>query len=101
MPNWHKTYLKFKHLQGMELSTENSDEGFDQEMGVLMLNFIADFWDLIEQYKLLTTNKTISKRDLETKSRPSCSVIIKHLPEREDVFFAHNTWHEYRAMAYR
>ena len=34
-------------------------------------------------------------------SRPSCSVIIKHMPELEDIYLAHNTWHLYSAMSYR
>ena len=36
-----------------------------------------------------------------TSLRPSCSVIVKHLPQSEDIFLAHNTWHSYSAMSYR
>ena len=28
-------------------------------------------------------------------------MLIKHIPERGDILFGHNTWHEYRAMAFR
>ncbi len=70
----------------------------DDEMGVLLLNFIADYWDIIEQYRLINDTAKTEKR---SASRPTCSVLIKHMKERGDIFFAHNTWHEYRAMAFR
>ena len=83
----------------------------DYEMGVLLLNLIADFWDLKEKYDILYPNgreSEIEKRSAvdETSNivhphRPSCSVLIKYLKDSNDILFAHNTWHEYRAMAYR
>jgi len=45
----------------------------------------------------ITEKKSLNKRS----SRPSCSVIIKHLPEAGDLYVGHNTWHEYAAMGYR
>ena len=78
-----------------------SDDGMDGEQGVLLLNFIADFWDMIEQYKLINKNTTENRSRRSVKSRPSCSVLIKHLTEKGDILFGHNTWHEYRAMGYR
>jgi hypothetical protein len=38
---------------------------------------------------------------VEKRSTPSCSVLIKYLPETNDVVFGHNSWFEYRAMGYR
>ena len=88
-----------------------SDEGMDHEMGVLLLNIAADFWDLKAQYDVLYPkgrNSGIKKRSTKADktyrlhpSRPSCSVLIKYLEKENDIIFAHNTWHEYRAMAYR
>ncbi len=74
-----------------------SDEGMDNDQGVHLLNFIADFWDMSEQYKLLKKKNNLGG----SASKPSCSVIFKHLPETGDVLMAHNTWHEYRAMSFR
>ena len=72
--------------------------GITDELGIMKLNFMADFWDLIEQFNLLneTTHAEYSK-----PSRPSCTVLIKFLESNRDILFGHNTWHEYRAMAYR
>jgi len=43
-----------------------------------------------------------AKNETSTKaSRPTCSVLIKHLPEQDEMYVAHNTWHEYIAMSYR
>lgn len=61
--------------------------------GVMLLNFIADYWDLVDTHK--------ASKASSSKTRPSCSVIIKHLKDKGDILFAHNAWHEYRAMAYR
>ena len=69
----------------------------DSELGILMLNYLADFWDMKERYTLLF-NSTAS---VLPHSTPSCSVLIKHLPESNDVVFGHNSWFEYRAMGYR
>ena len=68
------------------------------ERGLLMINFLPDFWDMIEAYHLFAPKR---ERRSAARPRPSCSVIIKHLPEKEDVYLAHNAWHEYRAMTYR
>jgi len=58
-------------LLGYKMRSEKdglADEKMDAEMGVKLLNFIADFWDMIEQYKL--QNKESSNRNKrETPSR--------------------------------
>lgn len=124
-PFWHQVGLMYTQIEGIAQGTnENeanpkrwtdliwgnvgyktrslqfglSDEGMDDEIGVHLLTLIAEFWDLKEQYVLLNLNKATR---LVNPSRPSCSVLIKHVADREDIIFAHNTWHEYRAMAYR
>ena len=33
--------------------------------------------------------------------RPSCSVIIKYLKDKNDIIFGHNTWLDYASMSYR
>ena len=73
-------------------------------MAVLALNFIADFYDILEQYHLPKAEEeedASDHKDSEVKAKPSCSVLIKHLPESGDILLGHNTWHEYRAMEYR
>ena len=119
-PYWHQVSLFYRQLEGMatgcrlktlSLKQPIDDEAMDYEMGVLLLNLIADFWDLKTQYDLLFPNgrsSGIHKRSipnnspkLNTQHRPSCSVLIKYVEENNDIVFAHNAWHEYRAMAYR
>ena len=83
----------------------------DYEMGVLLLNLAADFWDMKAQYDVLYPNgrdSGIEKRSTKLNQsnrlrpkRPSCSVLIKYLETEDDIILAHNTWHEYRAMSYR
>ncbi len=74
-------------------------------MGIRMLNFVAEFWDMKEQYALLHPSR--ERRSSSEPSfarppgRPSCSVIFKHLPDKGEVLMGHNTWHEYRAMSFR
>ncbi len=75
------------------------DFDFDEELGVIMSNFIADFWDLKDKFELIRKDKSRTRG--KRSPHPTCSVIIKHLPDREDILIGHNTWHEYRAMAYR
>ena len=73
------------------------DEQMDYETGVLMVNYVPDFWDLKDEYILLhNTSEKVAKR-----STPSCSVIIKYLPDKNEVVFGHNSWFEYRSMGYR
>lgn len=78
-----------------------TDEEMDNDQGILMINLIADFWDLMEQYKLLQANETTTEAENVTPHKPSCSVVIKYMKELGDIYFAHNTWHEYRAMSFR
>ena len=83
----------------------------DYELGILILNLAADFWDLKAQYDVLYPNgrnSGIEKRSIKEYEpirvhprRPSCSVLIKYLEKENDIIFAHNTWFEYRAMGYR
>ena len=78
------------------------DVGMNHENGIMLLNFIADFWDLKEHYGLLP-NLTQEKEEIKANnpSRPSCTVIIKFLEDQKDIFVAHNTWHIYQAMSYK
>ena len=71
------------------------------EHEIHLINFLPDFWDMIEAYHLFAPKEGGRERRSATAPRPSCSVIIKHLPEKGDIYFAHNAWHEYRAMTYR
>ena len=78
---------------------DNLDYGdFDVQHGIRLINYLPDLFDYIEKYKLEVGG--IAERTVR-KSRPSCSVLIKHLPEEGEVYVGHNTWHEYRAMGYR
>lgn len=90
--------LRCTGVKMKKMALDAVDFDFDDELGVLLLTFIADFWDMKDQFELLQNS---SAQSPEKKDRPSCSVIIKHLPDKEDIFIGHNTWHEYRAMAYR
>ena len=122
-PYWHQVSLFYRQLEGIAtgcrlktLSLKRrkqpiDDEAMDYEMGVLLLNLLAEFWDLKTQYELLYPEeiassiykRSISKSDITNNAphRPSCSVLIKYVKENNDIVFAHNAWHEYRAMAYR
>ena len=103
-PYWHQVNLYYLQMAGMtqgyqlkaQLEPRPEDAGMNHEIGIMKLNFIADFWDLIEQFNLLNGTGSTSK-----PSKPSCTVLIKFLEEKRDIFFGHNTWHEYRAMSYR
>ena len=107
-PYWHQVNLFYLQMAGMtqgyklraQLEPRSGDEEMNDETGIMLLNFIADFWDLIEQFNLLngTSNAQVPG---DKPSRPSCTVLIKFLEEKKDILFGHNTWHEYRAMSYR
>ena len=95
----------YKQLDGMKVGflakfKENNEDitsqDFDLEHGFLLLNFLADIWDYMEKFKL---EQAVDKK-VETTSRPSCSVLIKHLSENKELFVGHNTWHEYAALGY-
>ena len=82
----------------LSIEPRDEDAGMNDDLGIIKLNFIADFWDLIEQFNLLNgTSNTGPKAG----SRPSCTVLIKFLEAQREILFGHNTWHEYRAMSYR
>jgi len=99
-PYWHMVQLFYKQMDGISKglmdATDSKILGTDSKHGVRLINFIADVWDYVEKYKLEVgqTNKT-------TPSRASCSVLIKHVPERGELYVGHNAWHEYSAMGYR
>ena len=71
------------------------------EHEIHMINFLPDFWDMIEAFHLAESSGEGGRERRSAPPRPTCSAIIKHLPEEEDIYFAHNAWHEYRAMTYR
>ena len=104
-PYWHQVNLYYLQMAGMtqgyqlkaQLEPRPEDDGMNHELGIMKLNFIADFWDLIEQFKLLNG----ASESMGKPSKPSCTVLIKFLEEKRDILFGHNTWHEYRAMSYR
>ena len=96
----------YQQLDGMKEGfiakfEENKEElkkqDFDFENGFLLLNFLADVWDFMEKFKLEQTNG----KEVVDRSRPSCSVLIKHLPESYEMFVGHNTWHEYAALGFK
>ena len=104
-PRWHMVDMFYKQLDGMkvgflarlqESNEEIKSKDFDLEHGFLLLNFLADIWDYIETFKL---EQAVGKPN--EKSRPSCSVLIKHLSENKELFVGHNTWHEYAALGYK
>ena len=94
-------------LEGVKTRAAENDEilgddDFDTEYSIKFLNYIADIWD----YKNLLKENEEDKEDegkarKAREKRPSCSVLIKVLPEIKEFFVGHNTWHEYSAMGYR
>ena len=76
-----------------------SDELIDHENGILLLNLLADVWDLLEQYNLLYKESEMEKES--THLKPTCTVMIKYMKDMNDIYFAHNAWHMYQAMSYR
>lgn len=105
-PKWHMVDMFYQQLDGMKEGfiakfEENKEElkkqDFDFENGFLLLNFLADVWDFMEKFKLEQTNG----KEVVDRSRPSCSVLIKHLPETHEMFVGHNTWHEYAALGFK
>jgi len=110
-PYWYQVSHVVNQIQGMKkgLLMKKLDEKpdaskldvFDYDLGVLLLNLQADFWDLVTQYDVIHGGGPEEGTDKTSPSKPSCSVLIKYLPEENDVLVAHNTWHEYRAMTYK
>merc|ERR1719500_1459861 len=101
-PYWHMVSLFYSQMDGItegwKIKTEkqegSSAADFDLKYGLRFINYIADVFDYMEKFQ--------SKNETSTKaSRPTCSVLIKHLPEQNEMYVAHNTWHEYTAMSYR
>ena len=83
----------------MRLDDGASDDVFDYDLGVLMVNLQADFWDISAQYDQMLGQ--VKDPATPSPAKPSCSVLIKHLKDKDNILVAHNTWHEYRAMAYK
>ena len=101
-PYWHMINMFYQQMDGMmegwklktfEQGTDLPDD-FDTEYGVKLINYLADMFDYMEKYKNAMEKKTLKKM-----SKPTSSVLIKHLPDRGEVYVGHNTWHEYRAMS--
>ena len=89
-----------------------NDSSFDIKYGMRFINYIADVWDYVEKFNAIS-ERTVPKvryhrlhrllppLDYFQASKPTCSVLVKHLPGQGELFVAHNAWHEYRAMAFR
>ena len=98
-------------LRRTEEQGGGNDSSFDIKYGIRFINYIADVWDYVEKFKAISERKVPKVRchfhrllpalDCFQASRPTCSVLVKHLPGQGELFVAHNTWHEYRAMAFR
>ena len=104
-PYWHMVNLVYIQMDGMmegflaksDESNEIIDnEDFDTEYGIKLLNYLADIWDYIGIYE-----ESIKQKSKSKTRRPSCSVLIKHLPNIGEMYVGHNAWHEYSAMGYR
>ena len=104
---WHMVNLFYHQLDGMSegfLQKSHDDDAdypdFDVRLGTRLLNYLPDFFDYMEKFKLEQDgeDEQVLRR---SPAKPSCSVLIKHLPEWEEMYVGHNTWHEYRAMGYR
>ena len=85
-PFWHLVGLFYKQMEGITRgyqlkkrleggSNDNDIEITDHE--IHLINFVPDFWDMIEAYHLV-------KKDRQKRhaSRPTCSVLIKHMPDQ-------------------
>ena len=103
-PFWHMVRLFYQQMEGMmdgwitkTLEQQaNVPEDFDTVYAMKLINYIADMFDYMEKYKLEVED--VLKKKV---SKPTCSVLVKHLPGSSELFVGHNTWHEYRAMGYR
>lgn len=103
-PYWHMVDLFYQQLDGItEGFLQKSHEenlpydDFDVEYGSRLINFLPDFFDYLEKYQ----REGGEGRSGQRKTRPSCSVLIKYLPDERDLYVGHNTWHLYTAMGYR
>jgi hypothetical protein len=72
---------------------------FDVIYGMRFINYIADIFDYLEKFKAQQDKEEVG--EAPKASKPSCTVLIKHLPGSDELYVGHNTWHEYRAMGYR
>lgn len=62
-----------------------------------MLQLNVDIGELAEALGIWDD---VSKHLLELQGyvRPSCSAIVKLLPDQKDIFISHNTWQGYQSM---
>jgi len=103
-PFWHMVNLFNTQVDGLlegwtkKTMEENGElpSDFDPVYGAKLINYYVDVWDYAEKYK--TEEGEVQDGQV---SRPTCSVLIKHLKDKEELFVGHNAWHEYRAMGYR
>ena len=106
-PYWHLVAMFYHQMSGLGRGwlTYNRDEvgavpdDMDPEHGVWFVNFFPDVYDYIARYK----KETAGRRDERSAavSRPSCSVLLKLLDDRSDLYVGHATWHEYSSMSHR
>eukprot|EP00092_Neocalanus_flemingeri_P103749 GFUD01132792.1.p1 GENE.GFUD01132792.1~~GFUD01132792.1.p1 ORF type:complete len:465 (+),score=101.42 GFUD01132792.1:343-1737(+) len=103
-PFWHMVNLFYQQMEGITEGWINKTlkqeaelpPDFDLVSGIKLINYIADMFDYMEKYNLEA--KEVIANNV---TRPTCSALIKHLPDQADLYVSHNTWHEYRAMGYR
>eukprot|EP00092_Neocalanus_flemingeri_P103747 GFUD01132790.1.p1 GENE.GFUD01132790.1~~GFUD01132790.1.p1 ORF type:complete len:586 (+),score=132.83 GFUD01132790.1:1-1758(+) len=101
---WHMINLFYQQMEGITEGWINKTlkqeaelpPDFDLVSGIKLINYIADMFDYMEKYNLEA--KEVIANNV---TRPTCSALIKHLPDQADLYVSHNTWHEYRAMGYR
>ena len=81
-------------------------ENFDLNWFADFINFLPDISDYIHQYKAeLAAKQGVGLRTslptLPKPAVPSCSVLVKHLPNSGQLVVGHATWHDYRALGHR
>ena len=99
---WHMIDLFYQQMDGItegflrKSHEENLPYGdFDVKHGIRLLNYLVDFFDYSAKHKAEVGGKK------QKQTKPSCSVLIKYLPEKGELYVGHNTWHLYSAMGYR
>ena len=103
-PYWHMVNLFTTQIEGLMVGWKkktieldgNLPDDFDNVHGAKLINYYVDVWDYVEKYKAEGLDEEVGK-----VARPTCSVLIKHLPGQGELYVGHNAWHEYRAMGYR
>ncbi|KAM7309986.1 putative secreted protein [Ixodes scapularis] len=94
-PYWHMVHLQMKQLAGLSDHLENKALNTSNEYlnvtRALYLNLDGDLMDLEAYLRRVGDENSIFQTN-------ACSVLIKVLPDNEDILFAHNTWFLYRSM---